>query len=72
MQAEDAPTEVPASEARRGDIAVWPGHVGILLDPITLLHANAHWMACVAEPLSDVTGRAAAAGGPAKPVLRRF
>jgi cell wall-associated NlpC family hydrolase len=68
----DAPTDVAPGEARRGDIAWWPGHIGILLDGATLLHANAHWMACVVEPLADVVARASESGGPAEPRLRRF
>lgn len=68
----DAGVDVAAADARRGDLACWPGHIGILLDAATLLHANAHWMRCVAEPLADVVARAAAAGRPAPPRLRRF
>lgn len=42
---------------RRGDFVFFPGHVGIMTDAETLLHANAHWMAVVAEPLADVVAR---------------
>ncbi|BAV66253.1 C40 family peptidase [Sphingobium cloacae] len=42
---------------RRGDLVFFPGHVGIMTDGDTLLHANAHWMAVVAEPLADVVAR---------------
>lgn len=72
MQAADASHDVAPADLRRGDIACWPGHVGILLDDRTLLHANAHWMTCLAEPLADVVARASAAGGPATPRFRRF
>lgn len=44
---------------RRGDIIFFPGHVGIMTDARTLLHANAHWMAVVEEPLADVVARLA-------------
>lgn len=71
MQFADLATEVAAGDIRRGDIAWWPGHIGILLDGGTLLHANAHWMACRIEPLADVIARAAAAGGDGKPRIRR-
>jgi cell wall-associated NlpC family hydrolase len=70
MQFADLDQDVEASAARRGDIAWWPGHIGILLDAQTLLHANAHWMACRIEPLADVIARAEAAGG-AGPHIRR-
>lgn len=70
MQFADLTTEVEASAARRGDIAWWPGHIGVLLDATTLLHANAHWMACTIEPLEHVCARAAA-GGVGQPRIRR-
>jgi cell wall-associated NlpC family hydrolase len=44
---------------KRGDILFFPGHVGIMVDGRTLLHANAHWMAVVSEPLADVVARLA-------------
>ena len=34
--------------------------VGLMMDAETLLHANAHWMAVTAEPLTDVVARGAA------------
>ncbi|MDX3900260.1 MAG: NlpC/P60 family protein [Sphingobium sp.] len=45
--------------ARRGDFIFFPGHVGIMTDADHLLHANAHWMAVVIEPLADVVARLA-------------
>jgi cell wall-associated NlpC family hydrolase len=48
--AEDAP-------AVRGDLVFLPGHVGLMADAATLIHANAHWMAVVREPLADVLAR---------------
>ncbi|HEX7871830.1 MAG TPA: NlpC/P60 family protein [Sphingobium sp.] len=41
----------------KGDIVFFPGHVGIMSDGATLLHANAHWMKVVEEPLADVVAR---------------
>ncbi|HEX7820981.1 MAG TPA: NlpC/P60 family protein [Sphingobium sp.] len=43
----------------RGDIVFFPGHVGIMSDADTFLHANAHWMRVVEEPLADVVARLA-------------
>lgn len=54
---------VPRAEARRGDLAFWRGHVGIMLDADRLLHANAHHMAVAVEPLDGADARIAAAGG---------
>ncbi|MBV8973062.1 MAG: C40 family peptidase [Sphingomonadaceae bacterium] len=53
---------IGAAARRAGDLVVFPGHVGILVDPDTILHANAHWMATVVEPLADAARRLAPAG----------
>lgn len=50
--------DVPVSERECEDLVFWPGHTGILLDPNTILHATAHSLNCVIEPLADVTDRA--------------
>ncbi len=42
---------------RRGDLVFWRGHVGIMRDAATLLHANAHHMLVASEPLSDARER---------------
>lgn len=46
-----------ADGPRRGDLAFWRGHVGIMLDAEILLHATGHHMAVVSEPLAKVTKR---------------
>lgn len=43
----------------RGDLVFWKGHVGIMLDAETFLHANAHHMAVAKEPLSGAIERIA-------------
>ena len=45
--------------ARRGDLAFFKGHVGIMADEVMLLHANAYHGRVVVEPLADVVGRGA-------------
>lgn len=47
---------------QRGDLVFWQGHVGILRDPATLLHASGLQMMVVSEPLSGVLARYASAG----------
>jgi len=47
----------------RGDLVFWKGHVGIMRDADTLLHANAYHMAVASEPLATAASRIAAAGG---------
>ncbi|MGD1927235.1 MAG: C40 family peptidase [Paracoccaceae bacterium] len=51
------------ADLRRGDLIFWPGHVGIMTDGGTLLHANGHHMAVVREPLAKATTRIHAAEG---------
>lgn len=46
---------------RRGDLIFWRGHVGIMRDATTLLHANAHHMLVASEPLSIARDRILAA-----------
>ena len=43
----------------RGDLVFFPGHVGIMASATDLLHANAHWMTTLIEPLADVVARLA-------------
>lgn len=56
---------------RRGDVVFWPGHVGILTDAETLIHANAHHMAVAEEPLADAVDRIAGNEGKGVTVRRR-
>lgn len=53
------PVAIPAhlDGLQRGDLVFWKGHVGMLVDPETLLHANAHHMSVVAEPLQGAMER---------------
>lgn len=54
--------EIAEADRRRGDLVFWKGHVAILLDPDTILHANAHHMAVAIEPLGEAVARIEAAG----------
>lgn len=69
MQADGLGRDIPISGPfRRGDLVFWKGHVGIMRDAETLLHANAFHMAVVSEPLAEAAARIAARDG--GPVLR--
>ncbi len=46
----------------RGDLFFWKGHVGLIRDENTLLHANASHMAVVDEPLDTAIERIKAQG----------
>ncbi|PUB15470.1 C40 family peptidase [Yoonia sediminilitoris] len=48
---------------QRGDLIFWAGHVGMMVDDDTMIHANAHHMATRYEPLEQAILRIAAQGG---------
>lgn len=50
------------SGLQRGDLVFWRGHVGIMADGAHLLHANAHHMRVVIEPLAEAVARIKGAG----------
>jgi len=50
------------SDLRRGDLMFWKGHVAVIRDRATLLHANAFHMAVAIEPIADAIKRIGAAG----------
>ncbi|KZB99051.1 cell wall-associated NlpC family hydrolase [Methylobacterium sp. PvP062] len=57
---------------RRGDFVFWRGHVGLMGDPETLIHANGHHMAVAAEPLAEAVARIAAHSFGAVTGIRRL
>jgi cell wall-associated NlpC family hydrolase len=50
------------SKLARGDLMFWKGHVAIVRDKSTLIHANAFHMAVAIEPIADAVARIRAAG----------
>jgi len=50
------------SRLERGDLIFWEGHVAIVRDAETIVHANAHHMATVIETTKDTNARIRAAG----------
>jgi cell wall-associated NlpC family hydrolase len=52
-----APIDPAAEPLRRGDLAFWKGHVAIMTDPGTIIHANGHTMTVALEPLRDAIAR---------------
>ncbi|MBS0243257.1 MAG: C40 family peptidase [Proteobacteria bacterium] len=47
----------------RGDLVFWKGHVGVMVDGVMLVHANAHHMAVAVEPLRGAADRIRRDGG---------
>jgi cell wall-associated NlpC family hydrolase len=56
---------------RRGDLVFWKGHVGVMRDSATLIHANGFHMKVVSEPLAEARIRIAAKGGGEVTSVRR-
>lgn len=54
----------------RGDLVFWPGHVGIMVDGVMLLHANAYHMVVAVETLAAAVDRIARAGSRISTVKR--
>jgi hypothetical protein len=52
------------SGLQRGDLMFWKGHVAIMRDRSTIVHANAHHMAVAIEPVAEAVQRIAVAGCP--------
>ena len=55
---------------RRGDLVFWKGHVAIVRDAATLVHANAFHMAVAIEPLAEAIARIGAGGNHVTSVRR--
>ncbi len=60
------------SKLRRGDLVFWKGHIGVMVDETSLLHANAHHMAVAVEPLAPAVERIRANGGGEITAIRRY
>jgi cell wall-associated NlpC family hydrolase len=58
------------SNLERGDLMFWPGHVAIVRDPHTLIHANAFHMAVALEPIGEAVARISRAGSEVSSVRR--
>lgn len=62
MQEQSLGKKIEHKNLQRGDLVFWKGHVGIMQDAGTLLHANGHHMQVVSEPLSRAIERIASKG----------
>jgi hypothetical protein len=58
------------SNLKRGDLIFWDGHVAIVRDGASVVHANAHHMAVAIEPIMDTISHMRAAGAKLSSVRR--
>lgn len=73
MQQDGLGRGLDASETkrlRRGDLIFWKGHVAIVRDADTIVHANAHHMATVIEDTREAIARIKAAGSEVTAIKR--
>ena len=59
-----------SSQLQRGDLIFWKGHVAIVRDADSIVHANAHHMATVLENTRDAVARIKAAGSEISAIKR--
>lgn len=57
MQASGLGVTIDRSELRRGDLVFWKGHVAIMEDNETIVHANGNTMSVAREPLDGAIER---------------
>ncbi|MDQ0562842.1 cell wall-associated NlpC family hydrolase [Rhizobium mesoamericanum] len=57
MQAATLGEPIDRSELRRGDLVFWKGHVAVLENPETIVHANGHTMTVARENFEDAIKR---------------
>jgi cell wall-associated NlpC family hydrolase len=55
-------TAAALADPQRGDLIFWAGHVAIVRDQTSLIHANAFHMAVAVEPIAEAVGRIGAGG----------
>jgi cell wall-associated NlpC family hydrolase len=73
MQERALGTALPVDDVaglRRGDLAFWKGHVAIVRDAETFVHANAFHMAVAIEPIAQALRRIAGAGSAVTSIKR--
>jgi cell wall-associated NlpC family hydrolase len=62
MQERALGTPVDPAHLRRGDLVFWTGHVAIVRDGESFVHANGFHMQVAIEPIAAALARIAAAG----------
>jgi cell wall-associated NlpC family hydrolase len=73
MQEAALGTALPAAlwhDLKRGDLMFWKGHVAIVRDGDSIVHANAHHMATAIEPTQAAIARIKAAGSEISSIRR--
>jgi cell wall-associated NlpC family hydrolase len=67
---EEVDSTIKLGNCNRGDLVFWNGHVAVVRDGATLIHANAFHMAVAIEPIAEAIARIRAAGSEVTSVRR--
>jgi cell wall-associated NlpC family hydrolase len=70
MQEQALGASIALEQPRRGDLIFWKGHVAIVRDTASMLHANAFHMAVAIEPIAEAIARIAAGASEVTSVKR--
>ncbi|TMJ03272.1 MAG: NlpC/P60 family protein [Alphaproteobacteria bacterium] len=70
MQERGLGTQIALNSVGRGDLVFWKGHVAIVRNEATFLHANAFHMMVAIEPIDEAVARISAAGSDVTSVKR--
>jgi cell wall-associated NlpC family hydrolase len=62
-QALGTPVSADPSTLKRGDLIFWKGHVAMVREQASLIHANAYHMEVAIEPIAEAVARIRNAGG---------
>ena len=62
----------PVETLQRGDLVFWKGHVAVMIDGSSIVHANGAAMAVTVEPLDTAIARTRSAGGGEPTACRRL
>jgi cell wall-associated NlpC family hydrolase len=66
------PVDDALANLKRGDLIFWRGHVGVMCNGETLLHANGWHMKVAREPLAEARTRIAETAGGVITSIRRL
>jgi cell wall-associated NlpC family hydrolase len=74
MQEAELGVAVPVTDyeegLQRGDLVFWKGHVSIMMDSVTMVHANAHHMLVAVETLPEAVQRISKSGSHVRAIKR--
>jgi len=72
MQQAELGRPVDRADLRRGDLVFWKGHVGIMVDAQSFVHANGFHMTTLIEPLAGAEARILGSGAGPITALKRI